>query len=188
LPAHDCYPDQAKSVQTEEVREELRRFVRRAQDNVSMGQVSVLDLVHSINFNHFQVIRTDHATLHSHEYTQTSPLATQNGTSKSEKMVCRECKKIVMPDSVGILPTQKHGNKGVRFLLIFCGSAIMLLNFGCFKKFSFGEKNRFLMVKNDYSRNSRICESCKNFQYVRKIFGTWLLKSLKTDFSLMRVL
>jgi hypothetical protein len=44
-----------------------------------------------------------------------------------------------------------------------------------------------------YSRTSRICashlyESCKNFWFTRKIFDPWFLKSLKTDFSLMRVL
>ncbi|KAI6181089.1 hypothetical protein M3Y98_00791500 [Aphelenchoides besseyi] len=39
LPAYDCYPDKAVSVQTEEVREELEKFVRKAQENVAMGQV-----------------------------------------------------------------------------------------------------------------------------------------------------
>lgn len=94
LPAHDCYPDKARSVQTEEVKEEMHRFVKRAKQNVAIGQV----------------VHTDDALLRSHEF---NGQESQIGQSKQGKLICRECKNIIMPDSVGILPSQSHANKKV---------------------------------------------------------------------------
>ncbi|KAI6224646.1 hypothetical protein M3Y95_00774800 [Aphelenchoides besseyi] len=92
LPAYDCYPDKAVSVQTEEVREELEKFVRKAQENVAMGQV----------------VHTDESSLRNENYCgPASPTA----RIAANRLTCRECRSSISHDSVGILPSKTHANK-----------------------------------------------------------------------------
>ncbi|KAI6175148.1 hypothetical protein M3Y99_01990800 [Aphelenchoides fujianensis] len=92
LPAYDCFPSKAVSVQTEEVREELEKFVRKAQENVAMGQV----------------VHTDEGSLRGHDFR--GP-ASRTATAQANKLTCRECKSTIAHDSVGILPSKSHPSK-----------------------------------------------------------------------------
>ncbi|CAD5226666.1 unnamed protein product [Bursaphelenchus xylophilus] len=87
LPVYDCYPESAVSVESPAIRQELEKFVKKAQDNVAMGQV-VCSNVNSLQEKGYQgqIITTPHGKVAS----------------------CHRCNQVIPPDSVGILPSNKH--------------------------------------------------------------------------------
>ncbi|CAD5219027.1 unnamed protein product [Bursaphelenchus okinawaensis] len=86
LPVYDCFPDSAVSVETPEVRNELAKFVKKAQDNVAMGQVVHSDTVNLQQKGYCGQITT---------------------TPHGKVTTCYHCNQFVQPDSVGVLPSNK---------------------------------------------------------------------------------
>ncbi|KAI6175473.1 hypothetical protein M3Y97_00692800 [Aphelenchoides bicaudatus] len=156
LPAHDCFADKATSIKSEDARKDFEKFVQRAQQNVSMGQV----------------IRTDEKSLH--EYTQTT-LQSQNGRQKTEKLICRGCKNIVLPDSVGILPNKAHGNQTdiwhpACFKCEQCHDLLVDLLY-------FFKDNKYLCGRHYCEKNFERCAGCDELivdkQYTRAENQSW---------------